>query len=876
MKRHPLTGKYFTPALAVLLLAACARTEGPGHAYQKAAARQQKYFYLDPLTPLFSRERGPDGSWFFTARRAMSPPHPRFSARKPPGVKRVFVLGGSVVQLFDEEALKAALEAAGPGERYEIIDCGLSAYDSRRDALILREVLNYQPDLIVLMSGVNEGERIGPAVPHRGRWLLRMTLRGLLLRHPVLAYRLARSAVEPTPPPARIAADFAANVRSMIRRAKARKVPIVLTALPWNLRDMPPRGALPLKDRRFFDAWLAFEEEDYAAAEKLFRQALPAFAKDPALSKELIFAKYYLARALDKRGRHAAARDAYQAALELAVPPMPAINRALKRLSDEEDVPLADLAEAFARVSPHGLTGSDLFEDDMHWDRFLDPLVAEVIVRALRPERPYPDFMRYRALAKKAAARNEKAWIVFRFRAWGAGLGGGGLSERIVALMDVVHAAHPELLANILELKQWLRGKLAGNIWDSEAAANLDSWWPVMLGHIGESYLRRGQSLRALGYFAEALRLNPKLTAVRLRRAAALARSGRKKEAALALDLLAREHGDMPEIGYYRAALPGIKTRKGKPAAKPSAKMPALALEGSRFLGAHQQLMADASGAARQGDDARALDLLQRLEKMEPAAELRLEMARLYLNLRQGDAARHAVDRAMSSPLDYERTIRAARLYGDMKEHVRAAAAWKRAAESAPADAEPWFQQARHLEEARVFIELPAVLERAAVLAKQPQRRLRAAEKLADLGKEELALKFADQVRDAAPEADLRMRVGWLYQRLRKYPRCVSVFSRLTRNPKFAAAARRDKGVCEYLNGAPEQAVKDLEAALALEPELLSAYLSAGTILESLKRPQDALDLYERGLKIPAKKDHEELRRKLTESRDRVRGASIR
>ena len=36
-----------------------------------------------------------------------------------------------------------------------MISCGMGGYDSYRDAMVQREILDYQPDAIVVMSGSN-------------------------------------------------------------------------------------------------------------------------------------------------------------------------------------------------------------------------------------------------------------------------------------------------------------------------------------------------------------------------------------------------------------------------------------------------------------------------------------------------------------------------------------------------------------------------------------------------------------------------------------------------------------------------------------------------------------------------------------------------
>ena len=86
-----------------------------------------------------------------------------FSASKSPTEFRVFCLGGSTVQgrPFKIETsfttwLEISLQAADPSRQWQVVNCGGISYASYRLVPILREVLDYQPDLVVLYTGHNE------------------------------------------------------------------------------------------------------------------------------------------------------------------------------------------------------------------------------------------------------------------------------------------------------------------------------------------------------------------------------------------------------------------------------------------------------------------------------------------------------------------------------------------------------------------------------------------------------------------------------------------------------------------------------------------------------------------------------------------------
>jgi lysophospholipase L1-like esterase len=117
---------------------------------------------LHQLRPLFVLNEQ-KGRWEIPPQRANYFAFDSFVADKPPGLKRIFVLGGSTVQGHPysiETAfptwLKLRLQAANPDTPFEVVNCGGVSYASYRVARLLDEVLQHQPDAIVLYTGHNE------------------------------------------------------------------------------------------------------------------------------------------------------------------------------------------------------------------------------------------------------------------------------------------------------------------------------------------------------------------------------------------------------------------------------------------------------------------------------------------------------------------------------------------------------------------------------------------------------------------------------------------------------------------------------------------------------------------------------------------------
>src|SRR5260221_390396 len=86
------------------------------------------------------------------------------------------------------------------------------------------------------------------------------------------------------------------------------------------------------------------------------------------------------------------------------------------------------------------------------------------------------------------------------------------------------------------------------------------------------------------------------------------------------------------------------------------------------------------------------------------------------------------------------------------------------------------------------------------------------------------------------------------------------------------AALMADLGVCDYLNGRADDATRELETAVRLDPRQLTSYVSLGAIQEAEKRYDKALAAYERARPYEATGDAL-LAGMLAEGRRRCRGA---
>ena len=86
-----------------------------------------------------------------------------FPRKKPPGAYRIFSLGGSTAYghpwrdpVSFSGWLRELLPAADTGRKWEVINAGGISYASYREAKLVEELCEYQPDLFIIYSGHNE------------------------------------------------------------------------------------------------------------------------------------------------------------------------------------------------------------------------------------------------------------------------------------------------------------------------------------------------------------------------------------------------------------------------------------------------------------------------------------------------------------------------------------------------------------------------------------------------------------------------------------------------------------------------------------------------------------------------------------------------
>jgi lysophospholipase L1-like esterase len=360
------------------------------------------------IEPLFVLE--PTGERYHTAptRRGFFAEE-SFAAVKSDQALRVFVVGGSTVQgrPFSIETsfpgfLEVALAEVEDDRTSEVVNCGGISYASYRLIPIVREILQYDPDLIIVCTGHNEFlerveypdlDQVAGALPFAFRQLNRLRSFRAVRRLVV-----AQSSDDQDSPSvslateadaqldhqggldayhrndkhaARVAEHFAIHLRRISRLTKQAQVPLLLVLPPGNLSDCPP-----------------FKSEFSAASGADVRQQIVDLIRDASLAASArpteavtllqhaveldpryAMSWYQLGKLLEAEGRFDEATTAYQQAVDNDICPLrmtSPLQQSMRQVAATEKVPLIDAHQLISRLSPHDIAGGDRMVDHVH------------------------------------------------------------------------------------------------------------------------------------------------------------------------------------------------------------------------------------------------------------------------------------------------------------------------------------------------------------------------------------------------------------------------------------------------------------------------------------------------------------------------------
>lgn len=314
-----------------------------------------------------------------------------FTMPKPAGEKRVVCVGGSAVAgmpFYKPGAFPFLLElAAQEADTYggfRVINAGVEGYTSFEVLEVVREVLRFDPDLLIVYMGNNDfystgaGRGVGPWGRAINRielaaWRTRLyklissiTLRtggggtehpsggrdldSMLRHHQLIKEGMERAGVDDEHR-RRVDYWYRRNLEEIIRMAQSSGVEVLLCTVPVNLS-----GYLP-NDPAGFEVKMegcSGTGDCGSMAEGEGPDAITAFRKGCCAMQS---------------GDMESARAYFQRAVDLDPNPFrasSAINRAIRDAAGGPGVMLADVEAAFSRAAKNGIPGDDLFLEHVH------------------------------------------------------------------------------------------------------------------------------------------------------------------------------------------------------------------------------------------------------------------------------------------------------------------------------------------------------------------------------------------------------------------------------------------------------------------------------------------------------------------------------
>ncbi len=404
--RRPHSG--FRLAAVLLGLAPFVLLEAALRLFPAPSAMRAEAFDPDPLVdlhqlrPLFTLSESGQRYEIPASRRNFFQPA-QFAKVKPANGRRIFVLGGSTVQgrpyapqTAFAELLRVQLRTAWPQFEWEVVNGGGVSYASYRVAGVVEEVLQYEPDAVVVYSGHNEFlEARSYALPRQiPRALVPWVAAGCRLRIVQWPASWLRS---PPPPRSVLAAEvdtlldhrrglqafqrdeayrrqvvehFQRSLCRIAEACQAADVPLVLCVPASDILSVPPFKSAPppaaseAVRQTVQQAW-AVASDPQLPAEQRVAACRQVLAADPQHAG----AAYMWGRQLWQRQQYDQAAPWLLVARDQDVCPLRAsseIEATVRRVAAYYQAPLIDVPQCFAAPEQASVCQASRFVDHVH------------------------------------------------------------------------------------------------------------------------------------------------------------------------------------------------------------------------------------------------------------------------------------------------------------------------------------------------------------------------------------------------------------------------------------------------------------------------------------------------------------------------------
>lgn len=329
-----------------------------------------------------------------------------FEKHKGAKTFRIFCLGESTTAGFPFDCqvpfpkqLQYLLTQAYPDYHFEVINAGISAINSFAVVDLLPDILDHSPDLILIYLGHNEfyGAYGSASTVSLGqndgfiRFYLKLqklhtvqmvrrfiSFLGALTGKPPAKTSLMVSVIKDQAIPfgsekyRRTLQSFQNNLDIIVQQCAEKHVPVMLSNLVSNVRDLKPFASLPVEIspatrhdeylRAIAEGDSLFEAGAFAPSSAAFRRALDVDSSSATLWHKL-------GRACAALQDSVAASRFFDGAKDRDVIPFRAseqINELIADVANSNKVKFIDILEAFRETSPRRLIGANIMVDHLH------------------------------------------------------------------------------------------------------------------------------------------------------------------------------------------------------------------------------------------------------------------------------------------------------------------------------------------------------------------------------------------------------------------------------------------------------------------------------------------------------------------------------
>jgi tetratricopeptide (TPR) repeat protein len=345
-----------------------------------------------------------DNPWFtttfFPPGMARTPRPFMIPAAKPQGTYRIAILGESAAYGDPDPTfgfgryLEVMLRDRYPGVKFEIINSGITAVNSHVMLPIAKDLAQHQPDLFIVYSGSNEA--IGPFGPGtvltrsglslpaiRANIFFRSTRIGQLISQlrPVeqsqswrgMSMFLEKQVPADSPLLKDVYANYATNLRDIIKVARGSGARVLVSTVATNLKDCAPfasahRAGLSQDELRSWSV-LVQQGADLENAQS-YADALKVYQSAAKIDDHYAELQFRIARCLLKMGNDQAAKEYFVRSRDLdtlrfrADSNINEVNRSVA--SSVPGVELVDVDALFSHESPNGIIGDELIYEHVH------------------------------------------------------------------------------------------------------------------------------------------------------------------------------------------------------------------------------------------------------------------------------------------------------------------------------------------------------------------------------------------------------------------------------------------------------------------------------------------------------------------------------